>query len=273
MIEEITSLKNRLIRMAMSLKQKKYRDELGMFVAEGVRLVEDAIRSDWEIVCAFCTDKCLSQERALQIIDTLLEKQIRVYKVKKEIYEKLSDTEAPQGLMVLLRKRLVGEADLLARGAASFIVLLDGVQDPGNVGTVIRTAEAAGCSGVILLKGTADVYAGKVVRATMGSLFRIPVISQADEKAVLDFAAAHGIAILATALDDTARAVYETDLTRPVMLVFGNEGSGVSAQLQEAASGRLFIPMQGEAESLNVSAAAAVVLYEALRQRQYGRLR
>lgn len=268
MIEEIVSLKNQLIRKAISLKQKKYRDELGLFVAEGVRLVEDAVKSDWEIVCAFCTDKSLEQERVQAVIAALNDKKVSVYKVKREIYEKLSDTEAPQGLMVIIRKRLIGEADLMAQGKNSVIVVLDGVQDPGNVGTIIRTAEAAGCAGVIMLRGTADLFSSKVVRSTMGSLFRLPIISQADRQAVIAFSAEHGFKMLAAALDDTARVCYEFDFTAPTMFVFGNEGGGVSAELLTA-SEKLYIPMLGQAESLNVATAAAVVIYEALRQRRH----
>jgi TrmH family RNA methyltransferase len=268
MMEEIVSLKNRLVKNTAILKQKKYRDETGLFIAEGVRLVEDAANSDWEIACAFCTEKGLGDERGAKAIAKLKERGTKVYKVKNEIYAKMCDTDAPQGIMAVVRKKLCGEKDLLAKGDAPFIVVLDGLQDPGNVGTIIRTAEAAGCSGVIMTKKTADLFSCKVVRATMGAVFRLPIVNGASPESVVEFAKSRGLIIKATALDGAAE-YYRADMTEPLLLVLGNEGSGVSEYFLANAAERLFIPMRGGAESLNVAAAAAVLIYEAVRQRYF----
>ena len=147
-------------------------------------------------------------------------------------------------------------------------IVLDRVQDPGNVGTILRTADAAGASGVILLRGSADVYSGKVVRATMGALFHVPFAEGIAVMELMDFVRSERVTLCAAACDDGACMHYAADLRQPLVIVFGNEANGVSEELL-AASEHIYIPMCGSAESLNVSAAVAAVLYEAMRQRFY----
>jgi tRNA G18 (ribose-2'-O)-methylase SpoU len=145
------------------------------------------------------------------------------------------------------------------------LVVLDRVQDPGNLGTIIRTADAVGAAGLVLLKGTADAFAPKVVRSSMGSLFHLPVISEVSEEELLAWCKKAGYTLAACCLDG-AGDLYQTDLTRKLALVLGNEAGGVSETLEAAAGIKVRIPMPGKAESLNVAMAAVVVLFEGLRQ-------
>lgn len=267
MIELISSPQNKLIKMIASLKQKKYRDELGLFPAEGVRLAEEAVHSGWEIALCLCTDEAMQQPRVEAIVQKLKISGSRVLQTTTAIFAKASDTEQPQGIIVIARKKLWKLEDMFAGKEKPLLLILNRLQDPGNVGAAIRTADAAGCTGVVLTKGCADLYAGKTVRATMGSLFHLPVIDSITDERITECMRDNGILMLATSLE--ASAVYTVfDYDRPVAVVFGNEGAGVGPELLNNAAASIHIPIYGQAESLNVSASVAVILYEAVRQRR-----
>ncbi|SDE61012.1 TrmH family RNA methyltransferase [Sporomusa acidovorans] len=267
MTECISSMTNKLIKETTSLKQRKYREKLELFLAEGVRLVEECVHADWPVATCIYTEEIAERERAKNIIDRLAVTNCRMVKVPAEIYKKISDTEQPQGIMAILKKRQFSVKQMLAgKDKLPLLVILDGIQDPGNVGTIIRTADAAGCSGVITLKGSADIYAGKTVRATMGSLFHLPVAEGMIYSDLITNLKQAGVSLLATCLQHSA-VYYQADFKRPVALILGNEGQGISPELLSAADSRINIPLIGHAESLNVAVAAGVVLYEAIRQR------
>ena len=142
------------------------------------------------------------------------------------------------------------------------------MQDPGNAGTIIRTADAVGADGVILLKGSVDVFGDKTVRSTMGSLFHLPVCTEVTAAELQEFLTGQKVTLYATALDASAKPHFTQDFRQGCAVVFGNEGNGVSAELLQQAV-KTYIPMYGEAESLNMGGSAAVVLYEAVRQRKF----
>lgn len=258
-------MQNKLIRQAASLKQRKYRDELGLFAVEGVRLCEAFAASDWQSETCLFTAEAAASSRVADLLAVLAAKNCRMALVSESMFTKISDTEQPQGVMVLAVKKPCGLADMLTAGQP-LIVIADGLQDPGNVGTLIRNAEATGCSGVILTQGSVDLYAGKTVRATMGSLFCLPVMAGVSRAELLTALEASQVKLTATTLE-AASVYYQADLTGPLAIAFGNEGRGLSNELLTAASSRIFIPMYGRGESLNVAAASAVILYEAARQR------
>ncbi|CUH96194.1 hypothetical protein P22_2283 [Propionispora sp. 2/2-37] len=268
MAECITSLQNKYIKLAAALKQKKYREETGLFAVEGVRLVEEAARSHYRVDTCLYVPKALEQKRVQDILNRFKNSGTRVLAVSNEAYHKVTDTQEPQGIMALVEKFQPDISDLLASEKLPLLLVLDHLQDPGNVGSAIRSADAAGCTGVILSRGCADLYAGKTVRSTMGSLFHLPVLENVDLPAFLAVCKNNRINIMITTLSD-ARVYFHVDFTRPVAIVFGNEGNGVTASLLPEADERLYIPLKGKAESLNVTAAASVILYEAVRQRQY----
>ncbi|WP_094606201.1 23S rRNA (uridine(2479)-2'-O)-methyltransferase [Sporomusa silvacetica DSM 10669] len=267
MSEYISSATNKLIKEIASLHQRKYRDRLGMFLAEGVRLVEECANAAWPVKMCIYTEEAAARERAKAVIERLSAADCRMVVVSEDIYNKISDTEQPQGIMVVLKKRQFSIEQLLLRqDKLPLLVVLDGVQDPGNAGTIIRTADAAGCTGVIALKGSADIYAGKTVRATMGSLFHLPVMEGLSSAELIQSLKQADIKLLATCLQQSD-VYYHANFNHPVAIVLGNEGQGISPEFISAADACLNIPLVGHAESLNVAVAAGVILYEAVRQR------
>ncbi|MEG6586493.1 TrmH family RNA methyltransferase [Dendrosporobacter sp. 1207_IL3150] len=265
MSELVTSLQNTTVKLVVSLKQKKKRDEMGLFTAEGVRLIEEAVSSDWIIETCLYTEHSLNNDRVKGIINSLEDKACKMIKVSESVFDKISDTEQPQGIMIIIKKRSYTLNHMLASDNP-LIVVLDSLQDPGNLGTVIRTADAAGATSVVLTKGCTDVYASKAVRATMGSLFHLPVVSGVNQDDLISFVSDNSINLTATSLSSSS-VYFEADFSKPVAIVFGNEGRGVSDRLLDASNNKVFIPIFGAAESLNVAASAAVILYEAVRQR------
>lgn len=263
-MEKIDSASNKKIKLAASLSRRKHREREGLFIAEGVRLCEMAAASGWQAEYGLVTERCLQSERG-QRLCRQLEGQCPMYLVTEQLYGKAAAVETPQGVLLVIRQKQSRLADLPAAEAPLYVVL-DGVQDPGNAGTIIRTADAAGAGAVILMRGTTDIFADKAVRATMGSLFHLPVCTGVTGEELAAFAAAKKLRLYVTALDETAKPHFDCDLRGSLLLAFGNEGRGVSPELLLQGE-KLYIPMQGGAESLNVGVAAAVVLYEALRQR------
>lgn len=267
MTEFISSPANKLIKEVASLKQKKYRDSLGMFVAEGMRIVEECAASAWSVEACIYTEAAAARGRVKAIIDRLSATKCRMVSVPEDIYNKISDTEQPQGIMAILKKRQASISQMITQGAKRpLILVLDGIQDPGNAGTIIRTADAAGCTGVIMTKGSADIYAGKTVRATMGSLFHLPVIEGISYEELITELRQNSVSMLAACLQESD-VYYQWDFTKAVAIILGNEGQGVSGELIDAANARINIPLVGQAESLNVAVAAGVIIYEAVRQR------
>ena len=288
-MQKIESPSNPKIKLAAQLAKRMAREKTGKFLAEGVRLAEMAAASDWDVGYALVTPHAAGEPRAAAVIATLEENGVPVALVPESVYQKAGDTQTPQGLLLVLAQKQrslddlarltktsvspTGTATAGASAAAQppCYVVLDRIQDPGNLGTILRTADAAGMAGLILLKGTTDIYSPKVVRAAMGSLFHLPVVSGVTEEAFLSFARESGLRLYATALDAKARPYDAADFTGPAAIIFGNEGQGVSETLL-ASSETLYIPMYGGAESLNVAVSTAIVLYEAVRQRHTGSL-
>jgi len=183
------------------------------------------------------------------------------------VFEKLGETKTPQGILTVAAMPKWKRDDLFrAEGEPPLIVVADRIQDPGNLGTIIRTAEAAGASGVVLSRDAADLFAPKTVRATMGSVFRVPVITEPDLPAYLAELKLRGIRTFAAYLEGSL-AYTSCDYRGGAAFLIGNEGQGLDAGLAEAADERIRIPMEGRIESLNAAVAASVLLYEAHRQR------
>lgn len=268
--ERITSPTNAKIKLAASLKQRKQREKAGLFVAEGVRLAEMAVTAQWRISFALVTERAREQPRVQAILAHLRRRQTPVAIVSAPVYAKASGTEHPQGILLVLEKKSFPLQEFAASGVTNpCYAVLDGVQDPGNLGTILRTADAAGLDGGILLKGCVDAFSPKVVRASMGSLFHLPVAVDVPTQSLLSFLEERKIRLYATALDQAAKTHFAADYKGAVAIAFGNEGNGVSAPIL-AASDKIYVPMFGQAESLNVAISSAVVFYEVLRQRHLG---
>ena len=281
-MELITSVNNQRVKDIADLKQKKYRMESGLFFAEGLRAVQEAAQYA-EVTDLFFT--AAEEKKLTEILNAAKEKGARLYQADDKVMAKLSDTKTPQGVLAVIRipeqslqklrpgvmLRIADKQNQSARVETDNnapVIILDRIQDPGNLGTMIRTADAVGALGIILLEGCVDAYSPKVVRASMGSLFHLPVVQDIFPEKALTWCYRHGYEPAATAMKG-ATNLYKADISKKMAFIFGNEANGVSEELQAAAETRLFIPMAGLAESMNVAMAAGIVLFEGLRQRKF----
>ncbi|MCS7461750.1 RNA methyltransferase [Paenibacillus doosanensis] len=260
----ITSVHNPRVKSWAQLLDKKGRDKQGQFIIEGVHLVQEALASGAAVeTLIVASDR--QQELPTGLLEQALAAGIECVAVSEQVLAKCTDTLAPQAVLAVLPKLRYEPRDLLAAAAPGLVVVIDGIQDPGNLGTIIRSADAVGATGVLLGRGTVDLYNPKTVRSTMGSLFHLPIV-QGDLRDALPQAASAGAAIVTTSLQ-AKMSCYEYDFREPVWFVVGNEGQGVSEEVSLLATEQIIIPMQGRAESLNAAMAATVVLFEAMRQR------
>ena len=258
---EVTGLQNPVVKAAAELKQKKYRTQNGLYLAEGLRTAEEAVAyKAVETLFYVATD----DERTMRLLEDAAAQNIKLVCVSENVMKKIADTETPQGIIAVCKMRQPKLENLLASG--KMLLVLDRVGDPGNIGTMLRTADAAGIGGLVLLKGCADIYAPKTVRSSMGSLFHIPVLSGVSEQEFVSAAKKAGYDLLVTCLDG-ADNLYKADLSGRIAFVMGNEAGGVSESLLAKADKRVYIPMAGRAESLNVAMAAGIVMFEALRRK------
>jgi len=259
-LSEILSVQNARVKLWVQLLGRKGRDKLGQYIIEGTHLVEEAVKANAPVrTIVYDLDKGLPNALYQATQD-----RVEWIGVSPQVLAKCSDTETPQGIMAILDKPENTPTDLLSAKNA-LVVVVDGVQDPGNLGTIIRSSDAVGATGILLGKGTVDLYNPKTIRSTMGSLFHLPIIS-GDLLEWLPKAAAHGVQVIGTSLQATA-SCYDIDYTKPTWLVLGNEGQGMSAEVENLVTQPIIIPMQGQAESLNVAMAGTVLLFEASRQR------
>ncbi|WP_166240686.1 TrmH family RNA methyltransferase [Paenibacillus turpanensis] len=264
-MKEIVSPQNERVKKWSALLTKKGRDQSGLFVAEGVHLVREALVSGAEVESILVRQYTDIPQEIAEEVAAYEEAGGELVSVSDAVLAKCSDTEHPQPVLAIVRKPQEVELGAVLGREDALIVVSDGVQDPGNLGTIIRSADAAGASAVLLGEGTVDAYNPKTVRSAMGSLFHLPVIACRLEEAV-DAAKERGVQIVVTELEAT-KTIYEADFCGPTWIVLGNEARGVSAAMREAATESVIIPMKGRAESLNVAMASTVLLFEAMRQR------
>ena len=262
-MREISSKDNKIFRRALSLKKKKYRDQYGEYLIEGPNLIKEAIKEKMEIISLFIRPDVREDGPDGEIFE---ETGLRdgTFILAQSLFKELSDTETPQGMIAEVKKPGTDLA-LKAVTSGGNIVVLDRLQDPGNIGTILRTADAAGFDLAVFIKGTGDPYSSKVIRSAAGSLFRVPVFMAEDNEEVLRFIHDSGKLLIATAMDGD-KAYYECDLSRDCAIVIGNEGNGVSEELLKRADMKIRIPMAGNTESLNASVAAGILMYERIRR-------
>jgi TrmH family RNA methyltransferase len=248
---------NHIIKETLKLKQKKYRELEGKFIAEGIRFIEEALRSGKVQYVLF--SKKLYDTKGFERV---LENDVQKYEVSNEVIAEICDTETPQGIAAVVEKPIWSFEDI----REDFIVIADGVQDPGNLGTIIRTADAAGAGAVVVVKGSVDVYNSKTLRSTMGAIFNIPVLFYDDFSILSEELKIKGYEIYASALD-AENYLYDCDFKSKSAVVIGNEANGIPSEHIRLSTKSLKIPMRGSAESLNAAIAAAIIIYEMVRQR------
>ena len=248
----ITSKGNQLYKNALKLKRKKYRDETGMYLLEGIKPLEDALRLGISIETIFVREGD-GHERLFDGLPVVI--------TAGELFDALSDTEHSQGVVAVAEKTIYSAEGFRSAAGNGNVLIMDRLQDPGNIGTMIRTAEAAGYGGIVMIAGSSDVYSPKVVRAAAGSLFRVPVIGLGSAVEAIELMRDMGRRIVVTSLDAPCDC-FESDMTGSLALVIGNEGSGVSRAFTEAADMKIRIPMEGSIESLNAAVAAGILMYQ-----------
>ena len=261
---QITSASNPKIKEARDIKNKRSKYKHAAFIVEGPHLIEMALTSGHKINTVFFTDSFRAKKDGQKILREIGKKADEIFEVTEQIMNKLADTETPQGIIATASYAEKNLEEIRFK-SVPLIVAVDGVQEPGNLGAIIRTSDAAGADAVVILKGTCDVFMQKTIRATAGSIFNIPIIYTGTDK-FLKWLKSNGIMLIATALD-SGKSIFDAGLKKPIAFVFGNEAHGVSSEIKRKADLILKIPIYGKAESLNVSASAAVCLYEAVRQR------
>ncbi|HHW31903.1 MAG TPA: RNA methyltransferase [Clostridiaceae bacterium] len=261
-MKKITSSQNPLVREAKALKNRKYRDEKGLFLIEGEKLLKEAVQEKAEIIKVFLSEEYI-KEKSYDLFSSELLKHDTII-LSDRLFKEISDTETPQGIIAVVKQSKHTLSDIMANNRN--IIILEEIQDPGNMGTIIRTADAAGFSGVITTKGCVDVYSPKVIRSTMGSIFRIPVCTGAGISEIISRLKAEGIKVYASHLEGKA-SLYDIDLRSDMAIIIGNESRGLSKEASASADALVQIPMLGGAESLNASVAAAILMYECVRQR------
>ena len=262
MQEIITSAKNPLIKHVKSLHNKKYRDLYKQYVVEGVKMVEEAIKEKM-LLSAILVSQEFNNDNPV-IDDLIYSGKVKVCQLPPQIYKTITDMKNPEGIMAVVHKKEDDFQDIFKKDSC-FILILDRVQDPGNLGTMIRTLDAAGGDGIIMIKGTVDPYNPKALRASMGSIFRIPVLEADDPVGLFKLLKSKNIEIIASHLNGSS--MYNLPIPQKVALVIGNESQGISPEIAKAASFLVKIPMKGGAESLNASVAAGILIYEIFRKK------
>ena len=257
-LEKITSKENAKLKAAAKLLQsKKERKAAGAFVAEGKRLCLDAFYSGQKPLRIFVTEGLMEQEATQQELAPLLQAAPECYLIPDALAHRLSDTQSPQGLFCVFE--ILDNSCRLATIKKNRLVILSSLQDPGNIGTIIRTCEAFGVDMVLMSDDCPDLYAPKTLRATMGGIFRLPVQRCSDLKEEILSLRHQGVQVYAAAL--------HRDFAQPSAIVIGNEGSGLTDSIIEACTAPMIIPMAGRAESLNAAVAATVAVWEMCRPR------
>ena len=260
-MQTITSKDNELIKHIRKLKDKKYRDESNEYVVEGVKLVEEAVKENAKIKqIIVCEDTTRTYE-----IPTHIMLEIATYEcisVSDKIFNIITQVTNPQGIMAIIEKNA---QNAKIDYTQDIIVVLDDVQDPGNLGTILRTVDSIGLNQIIVSKGTADAFNSKVVRSTMGAIFRIKIIEVENLAQAIKEMRKHHFKLMVTSLQ-TKNSIYDIDFNKKI-IVIGNEANGVSKEIQDMADEKAKIPMLGRTESLNASVAAGVVMYEYVRQK------
>ncbi len=255
----ISSKENETIKEIRKLKEKKYRTE--KYIIEGIKMIEEAISEKQDIELIVVKEgfefKEHQNEKGTRKNEYL---NFKIVTVTENVFNILTDVETPQGILAVVKKK----ENMAIDNNADYIVALEGIQDPGNLGTIIRTLDSANIKQIIVSKNTVDSYSPKVVRSTMGSIFRVNVIETDNLTETLNKLKEDKFEIIVTSLD-TDNSIYDINYAKKIVVI-GNEANGVSKQIQEIADKKVKIPMLGKTESLNASVATGIMIYEYVRQ-------
>ena len=252
----ITSRNNDLIKRVKSLNDKKFRNQYNQFIIEGDKMINEAIKEKINIEYIFVEE---NYEWNNNEIDSN-----KIINVSSSVMEAISSLKNSPGVLAVAEKKSNKNIEEIDLKNEDLFLILDNVQDPGNIGTIIRTADSVGLKYIFIKEGSCDIYNPKVLRSTMGSIFRVECVTFNDNKALIEKLKQNSIKVYATNLK-TNKSIYDVDFKNSAIIV-GNESNGVSEELLDLADENIKIPMRGNAESLNVAIATSIILYEAYRQ-------
>lgn len=256
-VNRIDSPENLRVRqIAALLKKRSERAKQGLMVIENPVMLQEALSCGIRVTAAFFDDRCLT-ERA-DLVSACEKNGASVFSVSDRVLKKLSALETPQGVSAVIDISTLPEVTLRPDGR---YIICERMSDPGNLGTIIRTADAMGFNGVILSQGSVDAFSSKVVRATMGSFFRMPILTDADLSTVLSACKTNGIVSLAAVLDEEAKPAQEIRTERGIAILIGNEAAGLTKETVALCDRTAYIPMTGKTESLNAAVAAAIFMW------------
>ena len=261
----ITSTSNAKVKYLVNLKKKhKERDKENVFLVEGIRMFREVPADKLKEI--YVSESFYKKEKSL--VDEIAGRsKKRVEILADNVFSHVSDTMTPQGVLCVVEQMNYSLEAVLANGDVPHIMVLDNLQDPGNLGTIVRTAEGAGVTGVIMSKETVDIYNPKVIRSTMGSIYRMPFYYAEDLLDAIAQMKKRNISTYAAHLDGK-NSYDEEDYKKPCAFFIGNEGNGLRDEIADAADIYIRIPMYGQVESLNAAIAACVLMFEAARQRR-----
>ncbi len=246
---------NDKIKYIKKLSKRSFREKENSFIVEGKRSVSDAIENGAEISYIIVRDGVLPE----------FPQDIPVFSTDAKTFSDITDTESPQDMLAVAKIKSPSLLNIL-KGEPALIIYLDRIQDPGNLGTIIRTADARGDAAVILSKETVDLFNSKTVRSTMSSIFNLPIMKDAVTEDVFPILKENGYRIISGALEEDSKDLYSCNLEGKCVIVIGNEANGVSPYVLENSDEKCIIPMNGKAESLNAAVSAGIMMYEHLRQ-------
>ncbi len=264
--EHISSTANDTVKLLRSLDRKKDRQETGLFLAEGARHAEEALANGWSPAYAFASQAALDRPQTRDLLERMQAAGARALTGSEKILATLSRKDNPQAVISAFRQRVTQLSDFPASGQRRFVALYE-VRDPGNLGTVIRTADAAGCDGVILVGTTCDPFSVEAVRATMGSLFAMR-LAMATFDEFRQWCGSNGVRVVAASMHGQ-HAHDKASYPERSCILMGNEQAGLPADVEAACDELVRIPMMGKADSLNLATAASVMIYEAWRAQAY----
>jgi TrmH family RNA methyltransferase len=260
MRESICSGQNKLVKLVKALHNKKHRDQEGLYLIEGYKLIDEAMNYRKDICALLFHEDAFLQQEGRVLADLADKAGIAVSVLEGKLYKELSQMDSPQGVMAILKKQEAAMEALLNR-EGFLVMILDEVRDPGNVGTIIRTADACGIGAVMMSKGSVDLYNSKTIRATMGSMFHIPVFTEVDILKLIPRLKDMGTAVLGADPHSKQSCITSSRGARTA-IVIGNEANGLRPEVKELTTQNITIPMPGKAESLNAGIAAAILMYE-----------
>lgn len=268
-MEKITSQQNPKVKKIISLRKKNNRDEMDLFIIEGYRELLSAIDNGFTLESLFICPEFFLKDNEPKLIEKVIHKNTPVFELSPNIFSKISYRDRPDGLLAIAPQKHLSLKDLeklIAKKEDFFCVVAEGIEKPGNLGTILRSCDAAGALFLIVCDRCTDIFNPNVVRASVGTLFTVPVV-ETTKKELFSFLEKQKIKLCAAT--PSAKEIFtKVDLTKKIALAMGCEQYGLSDEFLNKSSIKIKIPMMGKADSLNVASATTLMLYEALRQRQ-----